>query len=103
MQSHLFFEIVGAVGAEYRAALVAEFERCLAEAYEAAPVFSMLTERDRLPTLQWSMDFPPRVGVDFYTTGGAKLWAFERLVHVCFDKAVKGCEVRSQAPSRASR
>lgn len=89
MQSHLFFEIVGTVSAEYRAALVAEFEHRLAKAREAAPAFSMLTERDRLPTMQWSKDFPARVRVDIYTTGGAKLWAFERLVQTCFERAAE--------------
>ena len=90
VQSHLYFEIVGPVSAEYRAALVAEFEHCLAKAREAGPAFSMLTEDDRLPTMQWSTDLPARVRVDIHTTGGAKLWAFEHLVQTCFEKAAEG-------------
>ncbi len=99
VQSHLYFEIVGPVSAAYRAALVAEFERCLAKARQAGPAFSMLTEHDRLPTMQWSTDLPARVRVDIHTTGGAKLWAFEHLVQTCFEKAAEGCVIEPQAPT----
>ena len=99
LQSHLYFEMDGAGSAEYQAALVAQFERCLLTARDAGPAFSMLADEDRLPTMQWSIGPPARVCIDIYTTGGVKLWAFEHLVQWCFEQAVKGCEVSAPAPS----
>ena len=99
VHSHLYFEVVGPVSAEYRAALVAAFEQCLLKAREAGPAFSMLTEHDRLPTMQWSIDLPARVRIDIHTTGGAELWAFEHLVQTCFEQAAESCVVEFRAPT----
>jgi hypothetical protein len=93
VQSHLYFELDGPASAEYRAKLVEEFERCVTKAHEAGPAFALLDDDDRMPTMQWSMDAPSRVCIDIYTTGGVKLWAFEHLVEICFEKAVDGCAV----------
>ena len=104
LQSHLYFELDGLATTEYRRALVAEFERRLATARNAAgSAFCMLGDEDRLPTMQWTVERPARVCIDIHTTGGARLWAVEHLVRSCFEQAVQACEVATQAPAWSMR
>ena len=96
VQSHLYYALDGTVSAAYRAALVAEFEQCLADARHEGPAFRMLGDGERLPTAAWSDGPPVQVRVDIHTTGGVKLWAFEQLVRRCFEQAIERCEVAAE-------
>jgi hypothetical protein len=96
VQSHLYFELDGDVSPEYQEALAVEFARCLELARATAgSAFCMLGDADLLPTMQWSIEHPSRARVDIHTTGGARLWAVERLVCSCFEQAVERCAVAS--------
>jgi len=95
-QSHLYVDLDADVSAEYQAALAEEFARFLELArVEPGSAFCMLGEADRLPTMQWSIEHPARARVDIPTTGGARLWAVERLVWSCFEQALERCRVAS--------
>jgi hypothetical protein len=101
--SHLYVELDGDVSPEYQKALAKELARCLELARaDAGSAFCMLGEEDPLPTMQWSIEHPARARIDIHTTGGARLWAVERLVCSCVEQAVERCEVPSQgaAPGR---
>jgi hypothetical protein len=95
-QSHLYVELDGEVSPEYQAALAEELARALDRArVEPGSAFCMLGEADPLPTMQWSLEHPARARVDIPTTGGARLWAVERLVWSCFEQAAQRCKVTS--------
>ena len=95
-QSHLYFELDGEVSLEFQEALAVEFARCLELARaKTGSAFCMLGEADLLPTMQWSIEHPARARVDIHTTGGARLWAVERLVCSCFEQAIDQCAVTS--------
>jgi hypothetical protein len=101
-QSHLYFELDGEVTDRFQAAFAARFARRLEQARrEPGSAFCMLADDDPDPTLQWSLEHPARARVDIHTTGGARLWAFERLVQHCFEQSIRECAVASRVPFAA--